>query len=495
MIRPSDDKTLNQRIIELFEVLSGRRYRRWVCIGLLLLFAMQIHSYWWRPAGDATSYLSMARSMAQTGKMTNLGSEKLYYAPGYPLLISPAYLFSGNPFLIVSLIHFCFAAVMLLGVLTWFRRHLDVPSAILLTVLVMVNVNLWRYYRQPLSETAFIAVWLIGLIAMEEVRRAGPPLRFVGWTAASVLSVALLCLIRHVGVFMAVGGSICYGIDALKHRLSWQRAIISSGVISLSAVVVVVSLIGYENDMSESVDGREGRTYLKQLMSQDDPVSTLMTGIHRRINTTGRLLLPGCFGNYAQDDDWADPTMLLYIPAAVIIVIGAYRQFKYGADIFVLTSPFYILIYLFWPYGQGARFFVPLLPLFVLFLRRFLEPFVRHRESVVMILIIGHLSVSVGQWVSALPKAAEADSTWPRLELLAEPVREHAEGGVACFELVEYARPMLSYLLDDYVREYQPGDRLPDDVMWLYIPTGTNPPPAFTPIMTAGDITLATKIR
>src|SRR5262249_32015829 len=136
---------------------------RWLAI-LAFLFAVQISPSWY-PTPDSCCYLSIARSMAAGHSPTNLGSSQLYYAPGYPALISPVFLLSDRPFLWLALEQWLFAMIFMLGVYHW-TRQLIPSAALLITALATVNNELWCLYRRPLSEMAFMAVliWVMNLL-------------------------------------------------------------------------------------------------------------------------------------------------------------------------------------------------------------------------------------------------------------------------------------------------------------------------------------------
>src|SRR5580693_3242396 len=97
----------------------NRRPRLW--LGLLVLLLMAQVRPWWIPQPDSRSYLSMARSLAEQGRMLNLGREHLWYFPGYSLLLSPLYLISGRPDWLISAFQWMTVALLMLGVYQWAR--------------------------------------------------------------------------------------------------------------------------------------------------------------------------------------------------------------------------------------------------------------------------------------------------------------------------------------------------------------------------------------
>ena len=52
----------------------------------------------WKPDPDSVNYLSMARSLAAHHGLQRLSSPQWYYAPLYPVLISPAFWTGPRPF-------------------------------------------------------------------------------------------------------------------------------------------------------------------------------------------------------------------------------------------------------------------------------------------------------------------------------------------------------------------------------------------------------------
>ena len=79
----------DQPIDPLEKQLGAANQRPWIRLAVIALFmAVQIKS-WWEPGCDASSYLSIARNMAD-GQLQRLDSAHLRWAPGYPVLIAPA---------------------------------------------------------------------------------------------------------------------------------------------------------------------------------------------------------------------------------------------------------------------------------------------------------------------------------------------------------------------------------------------------------------------
>ena len=99
------EEPLRSRIVRLTRAAEQRLAREsrrpmlWLLVFAALL-ATQIDPYWW-PRVDGSQYVSIAGSMWSGDGPRAFGSPHLFFAPGYPLLISPAFLVSDKPFLLI----------------------------------------------------------------------------------------------------------------------------------------------------------------------------------------------------------------------------------------------------------------------------------------------------------------------------------------------------------------------------------------------------------
>ena len=104
-----------------------------------------------------------------------MGSPKLHYPPGYPLLTSPLFWFSERPLVGLLIMQWLCAVVFMVGVYRWARRWFA-GGELWITALAMANVVLWIHARSTLSELPFMAllVWTANfmdqLIGAEEDR-------------------------------------------------------------------------------------------------------------------------------------------------------------------------------------------------------------------------------------------------------------------------------------------------------------------------------------
>ncbi|MGH7194242.1 MAG: hypothetical protein ACREJM_12045, partial [Candidatus Saccharimonadales bacterium] len=184
----------------------GCEARPWlVLIALAGLTAVQI-SPWWYASDDSHSYLSIARSIARGTGPTNLGSRHLWFSPGYPVLISPAFLLADRPFLAISICQWLLLVGFMIGVYRWCRGVVG-EAAVWIASLAVINHAVWIHYRRPLSEIAFMCflVWTTnGLRTSLETKGSA---RFAARLLLASLLAAAACLIRPVGIVL---GPACF---------------------------------------------------------------------------------------------------------------------------------------------------------------------------------------------------------------------------------------------------------------------------------------------
>jgi len=143
------------------------------------LLATQLTSLW-SPTPDAAGYISIARSIAHGGPPTNMGSAKLHYAPGYPLLVSPAFWTSDRPFLLLLVMQWLFAVAFMLGVYYWAKTWFA-GSELWITALAMANIGLWMHARTTISELPFMALLMGTALALDRFESGALALRALGW--------------------------------------------------------------------------------------------------------------------------------------------------------------------------------------------------------------------------------------------------------------------------------------------------------------------------
>ena len=446
-------------------LLASRRFEDWLAAQnqhplpwltiFAVLMALQI-SPWWYSTPDATTYLSMARSIAVNHRLSNLGGVHLAYPPGYPLLISPAFLISGRPFLQLSLIHWVLAMLFMAGVYRWIRS-LAPEAAVLLTGLVMVNVALWIYYRRTLSEVAFMAAMIWTVLALNAALAAASGRSSAIWTGAGTAMLIALTMIRETGVLFAAGFALAAMLDmrdgALRRRRGWSMM---AGVAS-PAVAAVAAFLFYDLKTARAAPSPVFGTHLSVFL---DPSTSILPraveGLRLRISEAGRLVVPGMFKAYAHGSQWLNIDILIYLAVFAVLALGWWRLICRRHDVLAATAPLYIALYVVWGFDADTRYLLPLLPLLMLCLWFAIEPFTNWRLSLLAVLLVAHLAVATGYWTTVeIPRARFCDAQWRPVTALAPALEGGTDLIVATRKVPQCARLMLSFALDRPIVERQ----------------------------------------
>src|SRR5271155_1899480 len=257
--------------------LASQSARPWPWIALLaVLLAIQI-SPWWYPTPDAVAYLSIARGIAVTHRLSNLEGAHLAYPPGYPLLISPAFLISSRPFLAISIIHWLMALIFMAGVYRWICRM--APAAgLLFTGLSIVNVAFWIYYRRTLSELAFMTVMIWTVVALDSTLEAGSRGSRAIRTAAGTVLLAALVLIREPGILFALGFAVTVFLCVRAGKLRWTDGLAMIAGVAAPAAAAVVAFLIYDRATARAAPSRVFGTHLGGFLNPTTPIIPRVIG-------------------------------------------------------------------------------------------------------------------------------------------------------------------------------------------------------------------------
>lgn len=100
----------------------------------------------------------------------------------------------------------------------------------------------------------------------------------------------------------------------------------------------------------------------------------ILEGLRLRIGEVGRLVIPGMFKSYGPPGDWLNPNMIAFLPLFSAVGWGWWLMSRRNQDVALLAVPFYFGLFVFWPYDQGTRYFLPLLPMMLLSLWALFRP-------------------------------------------------------------------------------------------------------------------------
>jgi hypothetical protein len=459
----------------------------WFAI-LALLLALQI-KWWWQPCPDAVTYLSIARHMAH-GELQLFGSPHVRMAPGYPLLIAPAFLISERPFLLIATIHFILAVALMAAVYLWFRR-LAGPAAAPLTALVMASACLWQMYRYAISELAFMTALMWAAYALERLIRAATWRQVAGWAAVACFLTLITAYTRQVGVLLLCGFAVALLVRAAQRQITWGRAVALIALVGAPVSAAVLALVVWDHARAASLGGA-AKSYA-QYMAADDmtPVQQVVEGLRLRISECGRLLIPGMYKTYGRAGKWLNPNVLLYMTLTAGLAWAWWKKARESRDLLLYMLPAYVGLYIVWPFDQGGRYMLPVLPVLVLCLWGLLERLPQRRFSLLLALIVAHAAVSLGFWAYDL-RFARRHGDWPEVVKLSEPLRAQPSAAAWCDreDRSEYLKLMLAYEINRPLTDVSADAAIEPGVRWLVVTSHQADVPGFAPRAVAGTLTL-----
>jgi hypothetical protein len=455
-----------------------------VLLLLALPFLLQISPYWY-PTPDASSYLSLARSIVRDDhRPKNLGSDQLFFSLGYPLLISHAFVLADSPFLLLSTMNCALGVLYMLGVYVWARRNVP-EAALAITALALVNVDVLALYRRPLSEVAFmpLLIWTINLL--QPLATSSFSRSTLGTVFLGSLAQVFLAMVRPAGILVAAGFAVVMAAAAWRGTLSWRRAILSTLAIGVPASVIILGFALHDRAMAPA----GSITYMDVIIDKHNTLYGQLTeGARLRINEIGRLLVPGMYKAYGAD--WLDANLLVYVPLVALVLAGWWRLVRSRRDMLAALFPFYLALYLVWPYEQGTRFFTPLLPLLAACVWFALRPLAPYRQRLFATSAVAHLAVALGFWlVHDRPHAILNHESWPVVRHLAQPIHEDY-APLALLDTPQNMGLLFQFVLDRRVRELPLEAPVDPDIRWLVMPIHERSPAGFTQRAEAGGFKL-----
>lgn len=222
-----------------------RRNERLLLIGIFCLALVVRVIFSW-PAisgaeqfgmGDDDDYYRLGLSIAHTGTLADSGDITAYRMPLFPISIAPFYAVFGDvphaPQLFIVLL----SALTIFGVYALGRSLFEYRVGLLAAVLTSLNIQLVIYSRVLMSETLFIFLVLVGMLALDRTRVT---LRW-RWALTAGLVLGLATLTRaNFGPFVAVGlGWLVYFQRAQFWRVVRQALVIGMLVGALWGMWVV----------------------------------------------------------------------------------------------------------------------------------------------------------------------------------------------------------------------------------------------------------------
>ncbi|HKQ47664.1 MAG TPA: glycosyltransferase family 39 protein [Phycisphaerae bacterium] len=317
---------------------------------------------WSRLTPDSFTYLDAARCLYETGGYTPL---RMIVPPGFPTLLAPLLSLGDLPFLAVRWMNL--ACWITSGAFTFllFRRHLGTVGAWLAAVLLATSPAMSAQSAALLSEAAFMPLILGSLLLVESGRARAK----TGWS--TIVALGLLCaaatLVRTMGIVLApiMGLALFLRPGAgLRHRVAETI---------LFATVFAVPLVGWELRQSHYPRGNSyGRAWQTARPSEHSDSEGLALQIERlsrfgpmRLRDIHSALVPPRLGWRSFQGSTAAIAGWLIGGAMILVTVWRCWRVRSPVDFYCMAT---LGMLCFWPYDEGPRMVVPLLPFFFAYL-------------------------------------------------------------------------------------------------------------------------------
>lgn len=385
------------------------RLPEWLIVALVATIAVvPTLGSWCALAPDSISYLTTARTLIETGQFPDCF---LMRPPGFPVLLAPLFLMSDLPFLgIRILLAFCFVAT---GALTTrlFARELGRGWSIVAGTLVALNGALLVQSSIALSELLFIPLQIIPFILLDRARGATRLQKTPCIFAALITSAAIMT--RSLGILLVPFGAAM--IYCARNECRRNRAIAAT-LFCITALLLPglwsIRQAAYPN-------GRGYGSMWTHAMESEKTDATGFTLQTERLAKFGPLrlegikaaIVPNILGWRAFQSSWA--TAATWGIGLVCLAIAAVRlfRFKSAVDGYLLAT---LGVLALWPWDEGVRLIIPLLPFLVGGLVWALREIYRRvdgfkRLAITAVTALGVLgsAVEVGLLLHRLPQRSE----------------------------------------------------------------------------------------
>lgn len=311
---------------------------------------------WCLLSPDGIQFLTVARTLYETGWFP---SQPFGVSPGFPLLVAPLLASGDFPFIALRLLSGgCWAGTAVLTYLLH-RRGLGERLAWAAGLVVAVSPVLLQQTTQLLSEGVFTLLVAAALV-IAGGRRNRAPAQWPRVVAAGLLTASAI-LVRVMGLALVP----FIAIDLLWYRPeSGRRHLVRVAIFLLCALGPVFAwqvrqarlpaLQGYADQW------RGART------SEGTRATGLALHLERlrkygpeRLESLKEVLVPRDLGWRAYQPPWSAPTDWVFGGGLAAIGLVRYLRRREAADGYVLLS---LLILALWPWSEGVRFVVPLIP-------------------------------------------------------------------------------------------------------------------------------------
>lgn len=424
-----------------------------------LLTAVQIGP-WWYASPDGTSYMSIARTLWSPAGPTNLGNHQLYFSPGYPTLISPAFTVGDRPFVVLGLINWLLTMAVMWGAYRWARAW-GPATALVASVATVLHAIYGISMRRPLSETAFMAAMIWTVIVLDGVRTAVAPRRRWACALGGTLLLTVTCLTRPNGVMIIPGFGLAMLAAAWGDRSRVLRAVLVSALIGGTAATVFLTVRTLDD---RRASGDCAYTYWDQLFkpvtSDKSLVGRIPEGTLIQMCDLYRVVVPGMYKSRTKGNDLLHVNTLVALVVTAVAGVGWLQMARGRGDVWTWTFPCYLALNVVWGADVGTRYTLPVMPVVWAACWLGFTQLVPRVALWAAFPATAHAIVGMAAWLTIdLPRTRELNRHWNDAAALCTQLDADA-AALGSWALTPEQTQLFRFLLD---RDVTP---LADDVMY-----------------------------
>ena len=393
--------------------LKDTRTRRsdyvWLVIFSLLLCILTAGV--WHPMPDSGLYFSQAKTIASSGGLWAYFQTRWIASPGYPLLISPFFLFDPLPLTALTFFHAIITAIYMFGVYVWASRF-TFKTAILIAATATLHGSIWQYCFTTTTEAPFMASMIWSVVALtfwldHRETKAGKQAFFI-----AVILMTLCSQFRPAGIMIMLGGVwVIFLQDRQNKRTLGQSLGVIFCWIAIPSCLVGLFLL---HESYYSNHGLMG-TYLSGLVPQQHQTlwELLSSGANKRIGDFGRLMIPGMVKAYSKHENWLHITMLFYIPIFAGVVWAWFKIVSKKYDVLLWGLLPYLALHINYAhFSDGTRFMTPMLPVIMLLAWKLLGHVKKIQHNGMLILCVLHAGFVIGLAIREQPTLIAIEKQW-----------------------------------------------------------------------------------
>ena len=347
---------------------------KWIFLSLIFwsIVFLKIPSEFLDFGGDSAQYIILAESLAKGlgYRAINYPNSPFFYhyPPGFPLILSFVVKFFGRNFYLMHILIAFLGYLSIIFSYHLFKKYTDQNLAFIIVLLMSCNWVFLHYSSQRiLSDVPYLLFSILFLFFIsgyidkrEAVNREG---------VLAVLILIVCYFIRYVGLVLFVAAIISLLFYNLSLRVKFKKIIFISLVFLFPFFVWQITLrklnpLSVLNYSKQFFLIDPYRPYLGTLF--ENP-RFIFFRIIEGINYYYQMIAKSLFLYFIKKTNFLRE--ILPLISLILIFIGVYKHTSAKKNyLFFFYFFIYFLLIAFWPYREGVRFLIPILPFLYFYL-------------------------------------------------------------------------------------------------------------------------------